>query len=439
MTKKKKLFLIIGGVVVVGGLVVANLTMNTTKTTDVQAEAVKLRSLTEVVSASGRVQPKTKVDITSQINAEVIDLRVREGDYVEAAQLLVVLDTVQLRSDVDQARYAVSEISARLDGAKNDLDQAEEEYKRQEKLYKTNLTSETAYTNAKYAYLNRRAAHEATAAQAKQSQSRYAKQLDNLSKAKINAPMAGIVTLLDCEVGEIAAAQTAFTQGKTLMTISNLDIFEVEVDVDETEIGKVDLGQEVEISIDAFPDTTFGGRVVEIGNTAIMTGLGTQDQSTNFLVNVVFTDPNVRIRPGMSATVDITTNSVDDALSVPYSAIVIRSFNVDSLERARAGTEPESSSAIVGQVHAAEADEELDKRAADGDEKDRKEYKGVFVIDDGVARFVEVNTGIADQKHIEITSGISEGDSVVSGPYRVLRRVKDGDALKPKEKKEEKS
>jgi HlyD family secretion protein len=211
------------------------------------------------------------------------------------------------------------------------------------------------------------------------------------------------------------------------MTISNLDIFEVEVEVDETEIAKVDLGQEAGIEVDAFPDTTFDGEIVEIGNTAMVTGLGTQDQSTNFRVKVIFKDPDVKIRPGMSATVDITTARRENALTIPYSAVVMRSFDVDSLERARAQRAEEDTSPGVAQVHAAEAS---DQDSLPPEDKERKELKGAFVIKDGVAKFVQIETGVADQKNIEVLSGLGEGDSVVSGPYRVLRTVKDGDAVK---------
>lgn len=432
---KKKLLMIIGGVIIVGVIIYMNFAMNTTKTTKVHSEAAIKRELVEIVSASGRIQPQTKVDISSEVNGEIISLLAKEGDYVNANDLLIVLDTVQLRSDVDQAKYAVSEINARLEGAGVSLAQAEEEYERQKKLFKNDLTSETQLDNSKYAYLNAKSTHDAFKAQAKQFQSRYEKQLDYLSKAKIVAPMSGIITFLDCEVGEIAPAQTAFTQGKTLMTISNLDVFEVEVEVDETEINKVELQQTADIEVDAFPDTTFSGGVVEIGNTAMVTGLGSQDQSTNFKVKVIFNDPNVKIRPGMSATVDIISNRKEKALSIPYSAIVMRSFDIDSLERARADKEQERGTTVVAEVHAAENDDSLGD-IIDIDENERKELKGVFVIREGKAKFVEIETGIADQKNIEITNGLEDRDSVISGPYRVLRTIKDGDNVEIIKKKE---
>lgn len=425
---RKKLLIIIGIVVIVGVLVYWNLTSSAVKKTDVQAETALTREIVEMVSASGRVQPQTKVNITSEVTGEIIALKVKEGDAVQAGNLLIVLDTVKLRSDVDQATYAMTEVEARLEGSKANLDQAKEEYERQEKLYKDKLTSEIVYTNAKYAYLNASASYAAIQAQAKQLQARYTQQLDYLSKAKIRAPMDGVITFVDCEVGEIAPAQTAFTQGKTLMTISNLSVFEVAVEVDETEVNKIDLGQSADIQVDAFPDTSFNGEVVEIGNTALVTGYGTQDQSTNFKVKVIFKDANVRIRPGMSATVDIITNKKDNVLTVPYSAIVMRSLDLDSLQKARSGQESEEASTVT-KVHAAEStDGESDSSVATANEP--KDIKGVFLVKDGQARFMNVETGIADQKNIEITANLESGDTVITGPYRVLRTIKDGDHVK---------
>ncbi|HEX2897403.1 MAG TPA: efflux RND transporter periplasmic adaptor subunit, partial [candidate division Zixibacteria bacterium] len=393
MTKKKKIFLFGGIGLLVVVLLVLNLTGDSTKRTTVAAEEVENRNIVELVSASGRVEPKTKVNITSEVNGKIIRLAVKEGDEVRQGQLLIVLDTVQLRSDVDQALYNVNEVNARLSGAAAALENAKEEFDRQQSLFDRTLTSETAYKNAKFAHLDAKSQFEAWEAQAKQAEFRYEKSIDYFRKARIVAPMTGVVTFLDCEEGEVAAAQTAFTQGKTLMTISDLSVFEVQVEVDETEINKVTLGQKSEIEVDAFPDTTFPGEVIEIGNTASVARAGTQEQATNFYVKVVFKDSDVKVKPGMSATVEITSNERAQSLSVPYSAIVVRAFDMDSLAAARAGKTPESSS-IVNEAVASESGDSInDKKKSGSDEIERKELKGVFVIQNGTAKFVEVATG----------------------------------------------
>lgn len=432
---KKKMFLIAVIVAVIGGGSWYILALDTAKSTLVDAAEVKTARVIETVSASGRIQPQSKVNITSQVNGEIISLLAKEGEYVRAGQTLIVLDTVQLKSEFEQARYALDESNARLEGARATLEQRRDDYNRKQQLHEKGLTSEQDFLDSKYAFINSESALNAAVAQAKQAQFRKEKQQDNLDKATILAPMSGTLTLVDVEVGEIAPAQTSFTQGKTLMTISNLDVFEVEVEVDETEINKIAINQMTEIEIDAFPDTTFPGRVVEIGNTAILLGGGTQDQSTNFRVKVIFEDVGVKIRPGMSATVDITTASRDNVTIVPFSAIVMRKLNLDSLIAARV-TE-KSGSTLVSEVQAAEPGDSIssDTESYDNSDAEEVEHKGVFVIRDGKALFVVVTTGIADSRNVEVTSGLEPGDSVVSGPYRVLRTIKDNEAVKIEEKK----
>jgi HlyD family secretion protein len=424
-SRKKLLWIILGAIVVVA-IVVANFAISTDSSVVVQAEVAKTRSIVSTVSASGRIQPRTAVDITSEINGEIIGLFVREGDRVNAGDLLILLDTVQAQSDAEQARYRVDEIIARRDGAKAQLEQAEEEYERQKRLFELEGASEQAFKNARYAYMNAKANFEAMQAQASQMQAMYGKSLDNLRKTRIHSPMDGVVTMVDCEVGEIAAAQTAFTQGRTLMTVSNLDVFEVEVRVDETEITKVRPGQQATIEVDAFPDTTFRGEVVDVGNTAMISGFGSQDQSTDFRVKVMFQDRDVAIRTGMSATVDIIASERPDVVSIPYSAVVMRTIDLDSLERARSGAGSDESSSGV---HASDDIEGELGPTGDEDEK-REDVRGVFVIRDGKAVFVPVETGIADSRFIEVSSGLVDGDSVISGPYRVLRTINDGEAVK---------
>ncbi|MCP4632789.1 MAG: efflux RND transporter periplasmic adaptor subunit [candidate division Zixibacteria bacterium] len=419
--KNKKLLWIIGGIAVVA-IIVGNVVSTGENATKVKTETVEIIDITEEVSASGYVQPQTRVNITAEVTAEIIGIPVIDGQQIHKNDLLVLLDTVQLQKDVDQSLYALNEIKSRMEGSKATFKQANEEYDRQKRLYERNLTSETVYTNAEYTYLNYKYSYEAMVSQTKSARARYEKAVDFLNRTSIAAPMDGIITYIDAEVGEIAPAQNAFTQGKTLMTISDMSTFEVEVDVDETEIIKIALGQEAKIEIDAFIDTVFAGEVIEIGNTAIMSGLGTQDQATNFKVKVLFKETNTLIRPGMSATVDIVTNEVVDALSVPYGAIVMRSLDADSLAKV------DDSGGLVSTAHAATTDEEPEAEEK-SDKKEKKEVKGVFVVSDGQAKFVPVETGIADQKSIEVVIGINESDTVITGPFRTLRSIKDGDKI----------
>jgi len=430
MTKEKKKLLIFGAIGVVVIIFILNMLGSSEKLTKVSAEVVKTRDLTEEVSASGWVQPKNRVNITSEVTAEIRAIPVKEGDRVVKGQMLVQLDTIQLKKDFDQYRYSLDESKARTEASKSLFMQAEEEFERQKELYERNLISETSFNNAEYAYLNSKYSYEAAVNQTKQALARYEKAEDNLSKTRIIAPMDGVITYMDAEVGEIAAAQTVYSQGKTLMTISNLAAFEVEVDVDETEIVKVKVGQEAKIEVDAFPDTVFAGEVVEIGNTAVISGVGTTEQSTNFKVKVLFKDENADIRPGMSGTVDIITNRRVDIPAVSYGAIVMRELDADSLSRAMNNPEPEEPPS--GSVNAAETTD--DSTLADTSRKENKdkkieEIKGAFIVKNGKAKFIPVETGIADQKDVEITRGISPGDTVITGPYRILRTLKNGEEI----------
>jgi len=427
MKKRNKRILIIGIILVAVIVIGVNFAGNGGAGISVNAETARIDDLVEEVSASGWVQPKNRVNITSEVTAEIIHIPVVEGQRVSRGDLLVLLDTLQLSKDLDQATFAYEEIRSRTEAAKALYLQAEEEFERQKKLYDQGLISETEFKNHEYTYRNNKYSYEAMLNQIKSSRARLEKAEDFLSKTRIIAPMDGVITYLNAEEGEIAAAQTAYTQGVTLMTISNLATFEVEVDVDETEIIKIQNGQKAKIEIDAFPDTVFNGEVVEIGNTAVMTGANAQEQSTNFKVKVLFVDSGVNIKPGMSATVDIITETRLEVPIVPYGAIVMRTLDADSLARAENN---ENDSAGMADNEPAAVPDSVDSLAGRDKEKgEMKEIKGVFRVREGEAEFVPVVTGIADQKNIEIVSGISAGDTVITGPFKTLRTIDNGDAV----------
>jgi len=421
MKKRTKRLLIAGPLLLIIAVVaVASVTGSSNGGTVVQADLAYRDEISEVVTASGRIQPQTKVDITSEVSAQVIELFCSEGDQVIRGQTLLLMDTIQLKEDVAQARYGLEEITARTESARAEFEKNKLEFERQSSLFDKKLTSETALTNAKFAYENSKANYDAMQAQGKTGRARLAQFRDKLSKTRITAPMDGIITYMSVEVGEIAQAQTAFTQGRTLMTISDLSVFEVDVDVDETEIAKVHFGQQADIRIDAFEDTVFEGSVVEIGNSASIQGEGTENFSTSFRVKVRFTDTHAAIRPGMSATVDITTASEGDALLIPYASIVTREFDKDSMESRNGDT----LAAIVN-------DPQEGKNRVNGDRRSRDKIKksGVFVVKDGLAEFIEVETGIANEMSIVAQTGLVAGDTVISGSFQTLRKLSVGDLV----------
>lgn len=408
--KKKKILIALGVILVIAIIVIVNVFKSGEKTYQVQAEKVEKSDITALVTASGRIVPRTDVKISAYVPAKITKLPVEEGDMVEEGQLLVQLDDTQYKAAKNQAK-------AQLASAKASLKQAQLVFKRQKELFEKKLSSEEQYDMAKTELDLAKARYQQAVAGL--DQAKY-----NLSKTTMTSPIDGVVTSLNAEVGEIVMIGTMNNPGTVIMIISDMGEIETEVEVDETDIAGVKIGQEAEIKIDAFPDTTFRGKVTEIGHTARISGLGTQDQVTNFLVKVMLLDEVPRIRPGMSASVDITTDFREDALNIPIQAVVMREEKADTL-----ATKKEKEEGVLASV------DSVSKKEPKKDKKKKKEIEGVFLVEEGRAKFVEVKTGIADQQNLEIVSGISEDDQVVTGSYKILRTLKDGDKVKVTKKK----
>lgn len=410
MKKKKKIIIILGVIAVVAIIVVVNILKSGEKAYKVQAEKVARDDITSIVTANGRITPKTDVQISAYVPAKIILLPVKEGDQVKKGQLLVQLDQTEYKAAVNQAK-------AQLSSAEANLEQAQLTHQRQKELFEKNLSSKEQYDLAlTQLHLAQAQLDQATA---NLEQTEY-----NLSKTTITSPMDGMVTALNAEVGEIVLIGTMNNPGTVIMMISDMSETQAEVEVDETDIASVKLGQETKIEIDAFPDTTFKGEVTEIGHTARISGLGTQDQVTNFLVKVMLLDKIPDLKPGMSATADITTNSHPNVLNVPIQAVVMREEKTDTLK------EEKKEEGALASTDSTKAKKEKEKK--------KKEVEGVFVVKEGRAKFVKVQTGIADQQNIEILSGISDGDQVITGSYKTLRTLKDGDKIKIEKKVEKK-
>ncbi len=411
MKKKKKILIVLGALVVVLIIIVANVLKSGEKTYPVQAEKVTRSDLTSIVTANGRIVPKTDVQISAYVPAKIIKLPVEEGDEVKEGQLLVQLDETQYRAAVNQAK-------AQLSSGRASQEQAQLVFNRQKELFERKLTSQEQYDMAKTELDLAKARYEQAVASL--DEARY-----NLSKTTITSPIGGMITSLNAEVGEIVMIGTMNNPGTVIMTVSDMSEIETEVEVDETDIAEVKVGQEAEIEIDAYPDTTFKGKVTEIGHTARISGLGTQDQVTNFLVKVMLLDEVPGIRPGMSASVDITTNSRIDVLNVPIQAVVMREEEKDTLK-----AEEEEKEGVLASTDS--VSQKADKKSK---KKKKEEVEGVFVVKEGRAEFVRVTTGIADQQNIEIVSGMNQDDMVVTGTYKILRTLKDKDKVKVTEKK----
>jgi len=406
---KKRGKIIIGAIViaVIVIVVLLNLGRSGEKVYKVEVDKVKKGDIASLVTGSGKIQAKKDVKLSATVPGVIISLPVKDGDWVKKGQLLVQIDPSEYKSAAAQA-------SAQLSSAKANFEQAELVFERQKKLFEKNLTSKEQYDATLTQYNVAKAQYDQSSASLRQSN-------DLLAKTTITAPMEGKITELMKKEGEMV---TGATYNPTeIMTISDISLFEVEVEVDETDIAEVKLSQEAKIKIDAFPDTVFKGEVSEIGNTAKVTGYGTQDQVVNFLVKVLLLDEVQGIKPGMSASVDVTTASHKDVLQIPIAAVVMREEKKDTLN-----TKSKEGKATA---LASSSQEENNK-------KKKKELDGVFLVEKSKAKFIPIKSGISDQQNIEIITGLKENDQIITGSYKILRTLKDGDKIKIEKKIEKK-
>jgi HlyD family secretion protein len=407
MKKKKKLLIIIAAVIVVAVVVGLNATQSGKKGRTVQTEKVTSGDLEQMVSATGRVVPPTEVKISANISGRITRIAVEEGDAVREGNLLVELDRDRYEFAVRKARAAKSESEARFV-------QAGLEWERQQELYERKLISKQVFDNAEAEYKAAQFAVE-------QRRANLAEIEDNLDECIIHSPIDGIVTDLTAKQGENVVIGTMNNPGTVIMTVSDLSIIEIEAEVDETDVSLVKIGQPVKVELDAFPDTSFSAEVVKIGNSAKVSGFGSQDQATNFIVNVRLTETVENIKPGMTASVDVTTNRRSGVLQIPIQAVVLRERK-DTTE-----TETTSADSDAGVAVAVAAAEEAPAKRRDDKPE---EEEGVFVIEDETAKFRAIKTGIADQQYIEILSGLEQDETVITGSFRVLRQLEDGDPVK---------
>jgi HlyD family secretion protein len=464
--KSNKIIYILVGLLLLVGVGAWFKNKNTPKGEKVQTEKVQKRSINETVSASGKVFPEVEVKISSDVSGEIVELLVKEGDTVRKGQLLcrvnpeAYVSTVErgqagvnsARAQAEQSRTQIESTRSRRNQAKAQLENAKANFARQEKLFKDGVISQADFDNASSNLKVAESALESADADLKavgsssqaadfstQSAQAQLKELrTNLKRTSIYAPMSGIVSKLNVELGERVLG-TIQMSGTEIMRIADLSSMEVQVDVTENDIPRVNVGDNVDIDVDAYIGRKFTGKVYEIANTASNTTTASgainlnSDQVTNFIVKIRIDSKSYSdlmgkgkkhpFRPGMSASVDILTNTVENTLSVPIQAVTTR----DRVESKKPSDEDYS-------VKRTEKTETLVNRAI-------KEV--VFVCTNDTLRMVEVKTGIQDDSFIQLTEGLQEGDEVVIGPYdAVSRKLKSGDKFfredlkKSKDKKE---
>lgn len=446
MKTKKKAILIVGGLLVALAIVGFSVTQTQKSLVTVQTGKVIKQDIASYVTASGEVKPEVQVNVGANAFGRITKLFVKEGDHVRKGQILVQLENIQSASDVaaakagldssvtDQvaAQAALKTAQEALKSSTADALQKKQDYDRNASLYKAGLISTADYETKK-------AASEVAAATQSQDQSRVNQakaQLESsqghvsqaraalthssdvLSKTVYDAPFDGVVTYVPVHEGETVVVGIQNSPGSTLMTLANMSVITAEVQVDETDIVNVKLGQTADVTIDAIPGKTFKGEVTEIGDNAIVrsTGLATSQstassqEAKDFKVVVRLKEPPQNIRPGLSATAKITTGTRSSALTIPIQALTIRdSADLQAQNNKGKGT----------------------VQPVSGQPKKKEEVQGVFVVlPTKKVEFRTVETGITGSTDIEVKSGLKEGDEIVTGSYKVLRTLRNGAGVK---------
>lgn len=398
--KKKRYFIIFAIVILIAVIIFFNLRSQREKTLKVTVEKVKKQDVASIVSASGEIKPRKNVNISAHIPGRIVKIGVVEGQSVKAGDFLMKLDSTQYEANADRDRAFISSYRAELIKADAVLKKDESFYQRQNKLFEEKLISKEQLEAAKAQYEISKAQHQSIIHQIEQAQASLQSTLDNLSKTVYHSPIDGIITSLRVEEGEVAMIGTMNNPGTVLMTIADLSVMEVEVEVDETDVLGIKLGQQAEVRVDALPEQTIKGKVTEIGSSALQK-LTTSQESKDFKVIITLENPPESLKPGLTASADITTAEKKDVLAVPISALALR------------------------------------EKEGEEKNKNKEEEEGVYIVENSRAKFNPVNKGIMGGMIIEITSGLEEEQEIVVGPYNALRQLKDGTLIKSEEKKKE--
>jgi HlyD family secretion protein len=436
VSRTKKILIGVVVLLLAAAIVAANLWFKKDKGIAVTTEAIKTRDLDAVVSASGKIQPKRLVQISADSPGRVVNLAVAEGDRIKKGQFLLQIDPKSLRTRVDSNTASLQAAQASLDQMRQSiettrvqLEQARQNLVRQQGLWHQQLTTrealERAENDVKAATSALQEREKTVAAQASriaQERATLANVQYDLSKQRIESPIDGIVTRRNIQEGETAVVGTMNNPGTVLLTLADMSVIQAEVEVDETNIPHVALGQLAKITIDALQDKTFKGHVTEIGNSPIQaTGAAAGTQATNFKVVVVLDEEVPDVRPGFTCTADITTATRKNVTSVPIPAVAVRELIYDA------------NGQVVKQPRDDKRPRGVEPVAAAAELKPgqtRKETEGVFVVRNGKAEFVPIKMGIAGDKYFEVLNGLKAGESVITGPYNSVRGLKDGDQVK---------
>ena len=409
----------------------------------VTVEKAVLKTITHLVTATGKVQPEIEVKISPEVAGEIIDLPIKEGGLVKKDDVVVRIKPDFYRAQVDQQEAALVGAKAVSVQNKAQLLKAQDDFKRAEDLFAKKLVSDSDYSVSKTALDVAQANYDNALAQIRSTEGFLNQSRDLLSKTTIYSPIDGTISALESEVGERVVGTNQFA-GTEIMRIADLTNMEVRVKVNENDIINVKLGDHAVVTVDAFPGRKFDGTVREISSSALTTGAtgsgsaslaaSASDEVTNFLVKIRITDRDGALRPGMSATVDVETQTVTNVVAIPVQSVTVRAAGGKTSEQLQQQKAKEAKERSGNDLEVAAEREEAHRN------RDLLS-RVVFVRHEGTVAMVPVETGIADNTHIEVKSGIKVGDEVVSGSYAAISRIlKDGAKIqlehaKPEEKK----
>jgi HlyD family secretion protein len=410
LTRRKRLiWIIVASVLALGAG--AAVSINWNKVTPVLTARVARQDIVAKVTANGKIQAENKVEMSALVQGQVVNLAVREGDKVKKGDFLLQIDLNRAAADEAGSSAALKASLADRDSAKENMAQTERDFDRARRNYEARVTSEADFQRAQSGLETARSAFEAAQNRVDQMRAGLSANRDTLSKTTVRAPIDGIVTTLRVKAGEVTVIGTMNNPGTQLLTVSDMSTVEAVLMVDETDTPTVQIGQKALLNIDAYSGRTFDGLVTEVGNSPILKddpdlqGLTTTSDAINFKFKVKVLAPPPSIRPGFSVTADIITSVKEGVVAVPLAAVIVR----DS---------PKGEKNEAGKL---------------------KTEQGVYALRDGKVVFASIKTGITGELMVEVVSGLPAGEEIVTGPFKALREIKNGDRVKKMSEKEKKA
>ena len=394
--KRKTLFILIGVLTIVGAAGAVVLKGGDDELLEVQTATVSLETIVQKVNATGRIQPKTQVRISADVSAKIVSLHVDEGQFVQKGELLVELDRERYEASVESAEANVRSAQANAKLVEQNMLKAEKDFDRARDVVARKLESQAVLDANSAAYHVEVARYQSALDQVEQARASLKQAADDLSRTIIYSPMTGTISDLNKEQGEIAIG-SAF-QEDVILVVADLTEMEAQVNVDENDIVSVQIGQKADIKVDALFGETLKGVVYEIANTANTDAQGTQNQKTEFEVKIAIEGEISRLRPGMTASADVSTETKVDVVGIPIQSVAVRTIDQLTLE--------------------GEEIEEAEKRFTADDDGF---VEIVFMVEgDGTVAARQVKTGIQSDDIIEIHSGVNADEEVVTGSYRAI-------------------